>query len=118
MKTDLKAELEQLTGAFYEEAQKNTPYPYAVFSARRTGETDERQTYILEINVWDQHTHYSQAENIMDGLERKLHRCNFLTDRYLIRIFRGDRQNVPDPDKDIKRVREQFEMYIYEREDK
>ena len=81
MKTDLKAELEQLTGAFYEEAQKNTPYPYAVFSARRTGETDERQTYILEINVWDQHTHYSQAENIMDGLERKLRRGNFLADR-------------------------------------
>lgn len=31
--------------------------------------------------------------------------------------FPGQRQNVPDPDKEIKRVREQFEMYVYERED-
>lgn len=116
MKTDLKKELEQLTGAFYEETPKETPYPYAVFSIRRTDETDGRQTYILEINVWDQHLYYSRAENIMDELEHKLHRCNHLTDGYLIRIFRGQRQNVPDPDKEIKRVREQFEMYVYERE--
>lgn len=114
MRTDLKTELEQLTGAFYEEAPKNAPYPYAVFIARRTGETDERQTYILEINVWDQHSHYSRAESLMDELEQKLHRCNHLTDKYLIRIFRGQRKNVPDPDKEIKRVREQFEMYVYE----
>lgn len=113
----LEKELEQLTGAYCEAAPKDTPYPYAVFSVRRSTETDERQAYILEINVWDQHQYYSRAESVMDELENKLHRCNHLTDRYLIRIFRGPRQNVPDPDKDIKRVREQFEMYVYERED-
>lgn len=117
MSIDLKKELEQLTGAFYEEAPKEIQYPYAVFSVRRSGETDERQIYILEINVWDQYQYYSRAESIMDELECKLHRCNHLTDRSLIRIFRGQRQNVPDPDKEIKRVREQFEMYVYERED-
>ena len=46
-----------------------------------------------------------------------LHRCNFMTGGYLIRIFKGARQNVPDPDKTIKRVREQFEMHVYEMED-
>lgn len=117
MKSELKRELEQLTGAYYERAPQEATYPYAVFSARRTGEIDGRQAYVMEINVWDQHQHYSRAENIMDGMERKLHQRNCLTDRYLIRIFRGPRQTVEDPDRDIKRVREQFEMYIYERED-
>ena len=40
-----------------------------------------------------------------------------MTDSHLIRIFKGQRQPVTDPDKDIKRVREQFEMHVYERED-
>lgn len=113
----LNKELEQLTGAFCEEAPQDISYPYAVFNARRLNETDEIQTYSLEINVWDRHQYYSRADKMMDNLERKLNKCNHLTDRYLIRIFRGPRQNVPDQDKDLKRVREQFEMYVYERED-
>lgn len=117
MKSELKKELEQLTGAYYEQAPQEAPYPYAVLSARRTGEIDRKQAYILEVNVWDQHQFYSRAENYMDEMERKLHRCNCLTDRYLIRIFRGPRQTVEDPDRDIKRVREQFEMHVYEREE-
>lgn len=117
MNTNLRKELEQLTDAFCEEAPEDASYPYKVFSAKRVNETDGRQAYSLEINVWDRHQYYSRAESLMDELEHKLHRCNYLTDRYLIRIFQGQRQNVPDQDKEIKRVREQFEMYVYERED-
>ncbi len=117
MSQSLKQVLEELTGAYYEEAPKDTAYPYAVFSMRRISEADGRQSYSLEINVWDQHAYYSRAENMMDALEKKLHRTNHLTGEYLIRIFKGARQNVPDPDKSIKRIREQFELYVYERED-
>lgn len=112
----LDKELEQLIGAYPEEAPKDATYPYKVFSTKRLSETDEKQIYSLEINVWDQHRYYSRAESIMDELEHKLHRCNHLTEKYLIRIFKGQRQNVVDPDKEIKRVREQFEMQVYERE--
>ena len=73
---------------------------------------------MLEVNAWDQHPYYSRAESMMDSLESRLHRCNFMTGGYLIRIFKGARQNVPDPDKTIKRVREQFEMHVYEMEDR
>lgn len=113
----LNKELERITGAFNEEAPEDAAYPYAVFSARRISESDGKQIYSLEINVWDQNTYYSRAESMMDELEHKLHRCNYMTDSHLIRIFKGQRQPVTDPDKDIKRVREQFEMHVYERED-
>lgn len=115
--SSLDKELERLTGAFCEEAPTDADYPYAVFSAKRLNDTDERQTYSLEINVWDRHPHYSRAESLMDEMEHKLHRCSYLMDGYLIRTFRGVRQNVPDQDKEMKRVREQFELYVYERED-
>ena len=117
MNRELKKELEKLTGAFYEEAPPEEKYPYAVFSVRRLSENDGRMDYILEINVWDSHKHYSRAEALMDTLEQKLHRCNHTTDKLFIRIFRGQRQNVTDPDKSIKRVREQFEMQVYLREE-
>lgn len=113
----LKEELENLIGAFYEEAPKEATYPYKVFSTKRFSESDGRQQYNLEVNVWDQHPYYSRAESMMDELEQKLHRCNHITDRFLIRIFKGQRQNMPDADKTIKRVREQFEMHVFDREE-
>lgn len=116
MNKNLKQLLKELTEAYYEEAPEDAAYPYMVFSMRRTSESDGRQFYSLEINVWDQNAYYSRAENMMDLLEKKLHQNSFLTEDYLIRIFKGVRQNVPDPDKSIKRVREQFELYVYERE--
>ena len=116
MNVALKKELEQLTGAFYEEASAEDAYPYMVFSAKRLSESCGKQIYSLEINVWDQNEYYSRAENMMDDLEKKLHQRVHMTERFLIRIFKGMRQNVPDPDKTIKRVREQFEMHVFEKE--
>lgn len=117
MSQSLKQVIEELTGAYYEEAPEGIAYPYAVFSMRRISESDGRQSYSLEINAWDQYAYYSRVENMMDALEKKLHQTNRLTEEYLIRIFKGARQNVPDQDKSIKRVREQFELYVYEREE-
>lgn len=105
--------LEKLTGAYCEEAPEDAVYPYAVFSARRLSESEGVQSYTLEISVWDQHEYYSRAESMMDALEEKLHRCSHRAAGFRIRCFRGHRQNVPDPDRSIKRVREQFEMKIY-----
>lgn len=113
----LKKEIEKLTGAYYEEAPEKEEYPYKVFSMRRLSDSEGLQNYALEVNVWDKHQHYSRAERVMDELEQKLHRCNHVTGEFAIRIFRGQRQNVPDPDKSIKRVREQFEMQVYLREE-
>ncbi len=116
MNGDLKRELEALTGAYYEAAPAEADYPYLVFSTQRVSDDGVKLNYILEVNAWDQHEYYSRAESMLDVLEKKLHRCNLAAGRFFIRIFRGRRQNVPDPDRTIKRVREQFEMQVYERQ--
>lgn len=113
----LKKEIERITGAYCEEAPETVEYPYKVFSMRRLSDSEGFQNYVLEVNVWDKHQYYSRAESIMDELEQDLHRCNCITEDFVIRIFRGQRQNVPDTDKAIKRVREQFEMHIRNREE-
>ena len=113
----LNKDLEKIIEGFAEKADKETPYPYKVFSAKRISEDDGRQIYSLEVNVWDQGQYYSRAESIMDALEKKLHRCNLLTEECLLCFFKGQRQPIDDPDKTIKRIREQFEMHVFERED-
>ncbi|HBA50086.1 MAG TPA: hypothetical protein DCZ91_20300 [Lachnospiraceae bacterium] len=117
MNSELKRELEIFTGAYYEEAPGEAEYPYMVFSVQRLSDDEGKLSYSLEVDVWDQNEYYSRAESMMDALEKKLHRCNHMSDKFLIRIFRGRRQNIPDPDKTIKRVREQFEMQVFEKED-
>lgn len=116
MSVGLNRELKKLTGAYCEEAPENAVYPYKVFSARRVSEVGARQVYVLEVNVWDQDHYYTRAEAMMDGLEKDLHKHSFMAEGFLLRIFKGKRQNIPDPDKTIKRVQEQFEMHVYERE--
>lgn len=117
MSKSLSQTLKELLSAYYEEAPENVSYPYTVFSARRLTEDDGKQVYRLEVNVWDQGAYYSTASALMDELERKLHKEHFLTDGYLICFFKGERENVGDPDKTIKRVREQFTMHVFEREE-
>lgn len=118
MTVGLRKEMESLTGAYYEEAPEDAAYPYAVFSLRRLGDGEGKQTCSLEVNIWDQHPYYSRAEDMMDALEERLHRCSLNTgEGFLVRIFKGARQNVPDPDRTIRRVREIFEAQIYKGED-
>lgn len=116
MNRKLRKVLEELTGAYYEEAQKNAKYPYAVFSMQRLGDEEGTEKYVLEINVWDQHFHYSRAEEMMDNIEKTLHRGIFCTDDFIIRIFKDQRKNIPDSDKTLNRIRAQFEMKVCRKE--
>lgn len=117
MSQKLNRELETLLGGHCEEAPEAAEYPYIVFSAVRTGDDGGRQQYVLEVNVWDQGMFYSRSESMMDTLEKKLHQQVYSSEDFLIRIFKGRRQNIPDPDNSIKRVREQFEMYVFEKQE-
>lgn len=111
----LKDELEEYIGAFYNEAPKEAKYPYGVFGLRRLGTEDERQRFVLEVNVWDKSPYYSRAEAMMDEIEEKLDGCLSLSDDTLFYCYIGAREPVEDKDKSIKRIREQFELYCYER---
>jgi hypothetical protein len=117
MTVDLRKILEELIGGYSEDAPSDAVYPYKVFSLRKLTEDSGISQYNLEVNVWDQHEYYSRAETIMDKLEKKLNKQTFLGEKMLIYTYNGQRENVEDTDKSIKRVREQFEMRVVEREE-
>lgn len=111
MQQILKA-LETTLGAYQEEAPKTATYPYRTFSAKRLSEADRVEAWQIEVNVWDKNEYYSRAEANMDSLESDIHEKGIITDDYLIQCWKGQRNNVPDEDKQIKRVREMFEAHI------
>lgn len=114
MQTIQKA-LETILGAYHEEAPESAVFPYKVFSCKRMNEDDHLETWQIEVNVWDKHKYYSRANDVMDDLESDIHEKGILENGYLIQFWKGQRQNVLDEDKQIKRVREVFEAHIIER---
>lgn len=111
----LKDELEDYLSAYYMEAPESAQYPYAVFELNRLSQDYERQSLLLEVNVWDKHKYYSRAEAKMDEIEEALHGYFQLSNNDVFYVFNGSRQVIPDDDTQIKRIREQFELYYYER---
>lgn len=112
---ELKNQLEVYLGAYYSEAPENATYPYAVFDISILSKEDNRNNCTLEINVWDKNRYYSRAENMADDISKLLDGSIKLSDELLFYCYDGSRDHVLDEDKQIKRIRMQFELYFYER---
>lgn len=117
MTIKLKRFLEDLLEGYSDEAPDEATYPYKVFSIRKLIAEDGISFYLLEVNVWDKHKYYSRAESIMDELEKMLSKQVFNTEDLVIYTYIGQRDNIVDQDKQIKRVRGQFEMRVVSKEE-
>lgn len=118
MTNDLNSFLKQILSvdkakAFCDEADDREPYPYSVFELKTTSDMPVIGT--LEVNVWDSSKTYSRANDVMDKIEKKVKEELFNNEKFIIRIYPGQRQSVKDPDNTIKRIREQFDIRIAER---
>lgn len=117
MKSYIEEMLENVTGfkAYEMEAPEDAAYPYIVFEARRLSVVDYIENFVLEINVWDKNKTYNRVNGITDKIEKALDHERNLNDKKLGIFYKGNRQAVLDEDKQIKRVREQFDMIVIER---
>ena len=117
MTIKLKRFLEGLLEGYSDEAPDEATYPYKVFSIRKLMMEDGISFYLLEVNVWDKHKYYSRAESMMDKLEKMLNKQVFNTEDLVIYTYIGQRDNIVDQDKQIKRVRGQFEIRVVSKEE-
>ena len=113
----IKTILERVAGipVYKNEAPEDAVYPYVVFEARRLSATNFLENYLLEINVWDKYHTYSRVEHFIKKIEKGLDREYDLGKDGLIICYKGNSQPVPDENKQIKRMREQFDMIVVER---
>ena len=98
--------------SYYQRADKEAKYPYSVFDIRRIGCDNGIGKYVLEVNCWDHYDTNSRVVTMMEDIEKAVHKQHIMTENGSMIIYKGNWDPVEDNDKDIKRVREQFEMQV------
>ncbi|MBA4687246.1 MAG: hypothetical protein H2184_08830 [Candidatus Galacturonibacter soehngenii] len=116
LRKHIKEILSELAETYYIDATENAKFPYICFEARRIDLEGNKGTYILEVNIWNKGTNTSEIDDLMDDVEKKLNYYKHIDSKLQLSIYNGAlRQYVEDTDKTIKRIREQFELQVYER---
>lgn len=112
----IKSILEDATGfdVYDRQAPDSAKYPYIVFEARRLSVVDYIENFVLEVNVWDKYRTYSRVDDIAKKIDKALdHERNL--DKGLMVFYEGIKQPVLDDNKEIKRIRSQFDVVVIER---
>ena len=117
---NLRAAIMTLLGSlkvpvYYENAIKDTPYPYVVFELESIDYSNNRDDVILTVNVWDKGYDSSVVEDLADSIEDIFNYNNYPTDDVLPTFFKANRMVVLDEDKEIRRRQLQFQVQNYER---
>lgn len=111
----IKVLLEQCATTFYVDAIDSAAFPYLDFEARLLNHENHKSSYILEINAWNKNN-TGEIDEIMDQVETVLDFYKHMDDDLQFSIYKGQgREFVEDSNKSIKRIREQFELQVYER---
>lgn len=100
---------------YYQQAQKEHPKIYAVYTLDMIDLLDGRLTYELEINVMDYGTDTSTVEDLADNIQA-LFNTKVVINNDIGVYFYADRRNaVEEEDRNILRRRLTFSTYLYER---
>lgn len=115
LRKDIQRILLQAHGTVvYLNADKDTKYPYVVYSIK-----DIFGSKILNIDIWNRDVEKSTRviENLADSIEKMLDRYILNNENHSFTIFYNeDRKWVDDEDKFIQRINESFEIRYYGKE--
>lgn len=101
--------------AYYQQAQKEHPQMYAVYTLDMIDNTDERITYELEINVMDYGTDTAAVEDLADMIQTLFNKKVVINDDIGVYFYADRRNVVEEEDRNILRRRLTFSTYLYER---
>lgn len=100
---------------YYQQAEKEPPTRYIVYTLDEVMREDERTTLELEVNVMDYGTSTTNAEELADTIQATFDK-NFQITNDIAVYFYIDRRNSPvEEDRLIIRRRLTFTTYLYER---
>lgn len=100
---------------YYQQAQKDHPQIYAVYTLDQVLNEDYEYTYELEINVMDYGTDTSTIEDLADSVQDLFNKKVVITDEIGVHFYTDRRNAVEEEDRNILRRRLTFSTYLYER---
>lgn len=107
---------------FLERAPDKTQFPYVTYNLPTSDEQENREDFILEVDIWDNKTDTTVLETLTStidgngaitgatGLNRLHHYENGVLQADFYRI---NRLQLPDPDEKIRRRQLRYEVKAY-----
>ena len=112
---DIRTELQRLlktvhARVYYEVATDITVFPYVVYNLPNSIDSGDLESFVLDVDVWDNSQSTTALEILCDNIDTLLHRKNVvIADSVGFVIYRENRLNIIDDDPRIKRRK-----YIYQ----
>ena len=98
---------------YFEEAEENATFPYAVFKVPVSTKNYSRDDVILEVDIWGNGSAMT-IEKLADSVAAKLNRFHYYEDGNLqTSIYQINRLRITDPDPDLTRRQLRFRCDTY-----
>ena len=118
IRTILKGIIEECgCKAYYERANKNTVYPYAVFEFETTDISDNVKREIeLTIDIWDKSDDSLTVETLADEIIHSVNYKFLFPNGESLRIYGVRKRSLPDEDVALKRRQIECSVIYFEKE--
>ena len=118
LRIQLKKLLETLCSrVYFNQTEAPIAYPYCIFSLISLLDDYGKRSYQLEINLIDLGKSTEKIEQLADEMQDLLDHYNFSNQRISFFSYTGQRNMVSEANKEIKRVRLLFNLYVYSKEE-
>lgn len=102
---------------YLETAPPKSQFPYVVFSLPTSDESDYREDFILEIDIWDNKPlDTTMVETLTDNIDKALNRSFVNTTDFQYSAYRMNRLMLPDPDENIRRRQLRYQIKYYDKQ--
>lgn len=118
LRSQIKRILETYCGrVYFNQTETPVTYPYCIFSLTLLFEDCGRKAYQLEVNLVDLGKQTERVELIADNIQDLLDHYDFSNEKISFTTYIGQRSLIPEQNKELKRVRLLFNLYVYSKEE-
>jgi len=100
---------------YHKKANDQAVFPYLVYSISNSLVNGDQETFIMDVDVWDDDPDTTSIDTISDAVWKKLHKHHHLDDDIQFSIYRQTRFSVEDDDNRLGRIKMTFEIKYFDR---
>jgi len=98
---------------FLELAPQGTLFPYVTYNVPTSLYGENREDFILEVDVWGNDTNTFDIEVMTDNIDRLLNKSKMLDSNIQVSIYRINRMMIPDEDENVRRRQLRYQCKTY-----
>ena len=115
LKSGIYTKLKSITdNVYYQEASRDTQYPYIVFEITGATRSDVRESSILNINIYDKKGNNIEIiEKLEEDIKRELHYFDINTSSIAASVRQTGSNNLDSIEDQHRRRQVEYQVYYY-----